>query len=239
MHTFSSNMFNIPSYDLVKNFDNDYFGKYYQECYRGYMYLENNIIKRGDCTTEKKYNVFDRWLRDVKNGDNAKTYNFLTVRTRLSSHLKVTHRKNADLREFCLLYNYYIVKSYFTFGVQTVPPNKNHIYVTPTKNLDFYMYSKETLLQDGTFDTNEEKSFEKISVESNQVCVIPENKQYIMVTPSKCIFYFEETDDLCNYFYMMPKEEISETQEQSLFDIDYNGFSVKDDAHNIVFITPD
>lgn len=203
-------MINIPHYDSVLTFNNIFFSKFANESIRRCVHIEDNVVVFKECLIERNAKTFERWLKDIKDGDvTTSSYTFKNVYNLLSRRNNVK-RKNADLREFCSMDDFYLVKKYFTLGLITVPDTYYHIYATTTKSLDFFLPKREINKMDGTFEISTDYLYRKCILDKNYTYVLSPNTRYMFIAPHKCLFYFKEIMNLKEIFYDYLEEPSSE-----------------------------
>lgn len=189
MSIYSKNFINNALYEDVAGYSETFFAKFQNNAIHKIAYIENNLIVFNNSNNRSKGDVFSKWLKETKILDRPCNYSFHKVYTRLASK-KLEQRKNADLREFFSFENFYMVKKYFTFGLQTVQKDTYHFIMTTKKPLDLFLATKKINQPDGFFEKTLEADFEKTTLDAEKTLLLYPDYQYIVIAPSKCIFYF-------------------------------------------------
>lgn len=184
--------------ELYQQYINDvylnelFFVNFENESINKYVSYENELICFQDYEYKNKNNSYERWIKEIFKDDSEAFYSFRKIEIRLTKcKQKIFERKNADVREFRIYKNYYLVKSYFTFGLQTVNRDEKIIIMTTNKHLDLYVPKKPMEMEDGAFKKNTEHLFNKYAVPPFHVLVMDPYVRYLIIAPHKCLFYFE------------------------------------------------
>lgn len=196
MTKYTTNMFDIPYYDSVKNFDSYFFSMFQHESIRKCVHIEGNQVAFIDCLTKGDSKSFERWIEEIKKPETECTYSFKKVYNRLSRPIKNEPRKNADVREFCFMYDFYLVKKFFTFGLVEVPENTYHVYSAFNRSLDFFVTHSAFENSNQTFDPSTEYLYTKHKLEGSHTYILDSKTKYMVIAPHKCLFYFKPTMSL-------------------------------------------
>lgn len=208
MLIYSKNYFNDPYYDLVMQGDPTFFGQFRIEGERRYCVIENNQIVIKDDVFYRKPTSYNRWIIEARKPKNEKPFELMQIKTKLSGNKETKKRTNADLREFIFFKDYYLTNKHFTLGLQTVPEDTCHVFCSTHKELIFYTPKPPEISLDkpfdelfrdkpnGFFDESYQVYFLKSILEAGQTVIFCPREKYIMVSPSKCIFYFKEMKNL-------------------------------------------
>lgn len=191
MSVYSRNFIDNTLYGDVVSYNEIFFAKFQNEAIHKIAYIENNFIVFDDSIHRSKGDIFSMWLKETKILDRPCNYTFHHVFTRLARK-KIQNRKNADLREFFCFQNFYMVKKYFSFGLQTVPKDTYHFIMTTKKPLDLFIAKKKINKSDGYFEKTFEYDFEKVTLDAEKTLLMYPEYQYILIAPSKCIFYYSK-----------------------------------------------
>ncbi|GFT61752.1 hypothetical protein TNCV_2563811 [Trichonephila clavipes] len=97
-------------------------------------------------------------------------------------------KKNADNRIFWKMSNLYLVKRFFTFGLQRPPTNYVHIIEIGNVAMDVF-YTYKELLPD-TIPLSKEREMNKVTLQNDKLYYVPENVSYILVARHICFFMF-------------------------------------------------
>ncbi|GFR32555.1 hypothetical protein TNCT_455541 [Trichonephila clavata] len=116
-----------------------------------------------------------------------KNYNFNHILRRLTNNLKEC-KKNVDNRIFWKMSNMYLVKRFFTFGIQKPTKNFVHIIEIGPVAMDIF-YTFQELLPD-TIPLSKEHEMNKATLQSNKIYYVPENVSYMLVARHICFFMF-------------------------------------------------
>lgn len=175
-------------------FSSEFFGQFERESLKKYLFIENNLIFIDECANPSRNKSFERWLKCAQKDstdDCNISYNFYQIATRLSKSKSTTNRKNADLREFQVFKNCFLVKKFFTTGFKKVKPNEVHVLTTTHKSLDIFFPKRELNLEDGAFEAKTEYLYNKYSLSKYTRFVFQAGQEYLIVSPAKCFFLFE------------------------------------------------
>lgn len=178
-------------------FSSEFFGQFERESDKKYLYIENNMLFVGECVHPSQNKSFERWLKCAQKNCSDETstpYNFYQIATRLGKSKSILDRKNADLREFQVFKNCFLVKKFFTTGFKKVKPNELHVLTTTNGNLDIFIPKSEMNLEDGTFEARTEYLYNKYSLEKFKKYILQPGQEYLLVSPGKCIFLFDKED---------------------------------------------
>lgn len=215
MSVYSRNFINNPLYEDVVTHNVTFFGKFQNEAIHKVACIENNLIVFNDSLHRSKGEIFSKWLKETKILDRPCKYTFHHVFTRLASK-KIENRKNADLREFVYFQNFYMVKKYFTMGLQTVSEDTYHFIMTTKKLVDLFIATKKISQSDGYFEKTFEYDFQKLTLDAEKTVIMYPGYQYILIAPSKSIFYFSKAyqQPLSNIHSLTVPNEVPEGEEQ-------------------------
>lgn len=127
------------------------------------------------------------------NEKRKKDYIFHHIVKRLSADGKTENRKNVDQRLFWKLNDIFLVKRYFTFGLQTPVDGVAHVIETTTASMDLYYCEKwnDTYVA-GKLPTAGEDLFSKQTLAPKTAYYIPNNVFYILVATQITLFSFSE-----------------------------------------------
>lgn len=212
MTLYSANFTNDAYYPDAINMNSNFYSEFQREGSRKYVCIENYKIFFKEPPVSSKTTCFEKWLKESFTLDLPFKYKLEKVETRLSNK-KIENRKNADLREFILFKNYFMVKKFFSFGLQTVPENAYHIITTTVKPLDLFIPKYKLDFTNNFFDGKREYLFTKHIVDAHQTYLFRPGDQYLLVTTSKCVFYFTEIKQELLY---ITQEQLMEKIEESL-----------------------
>lgn len=186
-------MFNDSSVDSYL-FSSEFFSQFERESEKKYLFVENDLIFIDECVHPSRNKSFERWIKCAQKNssdDFDMPYNFKQITNRLSKSKATTNRRNADLREFQIFKNCFLVKKFFTTGFKKVKPNELHVLTATSKNLHIFFPKSEMNLEDGTFDAKTEYLYDKYSLAKYTKLVFIPGQEYIVVSPDKCFFFFE------------------------------------------------
>lgn len=188
---------NIPHYRTISKYEERIWNRFQTEGTSKYNFLQEGKIRMSPYKFTNCRSSFETWLKDVKKADQPKSvpYNclILQVLTRLSSNKKsLDARRNADLREFKVFNDYYLVKNLFTFGFQTVKPKTFHIFATTNKGLDlFFPIDDDSANFSDNFIPPASEKYRRETIPPNRCCKIGPGTKYIMISRQKTVFYFK------------------------------------------------
>lgn len=175
-------------------FSSEFFSQFERESDKKYLFIENNLIFTDQCVHPSQNKSFERWLKCAQKNSSEESdtpYNFNQIANRLSKSKTTTNRKNADLREFQIFKNCFLVKKFFTTGFKKVKPNELHVLTTTNRHLDIFIPKSEMNLEDGTFEVKTEYLYNKYSLTKYTKFVFSPGQEYLVVSPAKCFFLFQ------------------------------------------------
>lgn len=178
-------------------FSPDFFGQFERESDKKYLYIENNQVFTDECVHQSRNKAFERWLNSAQKNNEDDfhiPYTFQQIATRLSKSKTTTNRKNADLREFQVFKNCFLVKKFFTTGFKRVKPNELHVLTTTNRNLDLFIPKSEMNLDDGAFEAKTDYLYDKYCLTKHTRFTFSPGQEYMIISPSKCIFLFEKQE---------------------------------------------
>lgn len=169
----------------------DFLNEFEHESEKKYLYIENNLVFVDNCVHESRNKSFERWIKSAQtNEDSQISYKFKQITTRLSKTKATTNRKNADLREFQIFKNFFLVKKFFTTGFKKVKPHERHIFTTLHKSLDVFVPKRELNLEEGTFESKTEYLYNKFTMPKFTILTFISGQEYIIIAPTKCLFKY-------------------------------------------------